>query len=421
MGLKKDLKEALVRIRQLEEENAELKRRLIMYENPHTPSSRIRFKANVKSEEQKEEKPRFPGRLDGHEGAGIRLPNPDKVIEHKIHTKGFVYVGKRSQTVIDFVEQPIIVTKHIIFQYRSPEGSIIEAPNDLPSSIYGPNLQALLTLVRGISGASHKKLARIITSLRPDLSLCAGTVQNLTDTLALKLEKPRKKLLHRIRESSYNNVDETGFRQDGRNGYVWVFCTPTDALYEFDLSRGRDVPERVLGPNYNGKVVCDGWQAYNKYPRQRCWVHLDRELDALVEENQELTLQSQHFKEIYQQAKNAKTLPLQKRLQKIRQFDNSAGLGHIIQVLKTTRNSKKFATTLINARPYLFTGVEHPKIPLDNNHGERTIRPIVTHRNSMGCIRNDKGKRFIENTMSMIQTWHMQGKDVYKNLKRYAG
>lgn len=428
MGLRKQLEQALLRIEQLEKENLELRKqnaelthRLDTYENPNIPSSRIRFKENTKKEESNEDKPRFPGRPEGHDGDGIRMPRPDRIIEHKITQKSFVCIGKRTQTIIDIVEKPIIVTKHIIYEYRTPNGDTIEAPNNLSSSTYGPNLQAFLTLMRGISGASHKKLSRIITSLRPDLSLCPSTVQTLTDSIAQKLAKPRKKLLHNLRKSPYNNADETGLRQDGTNGYVWTFCTPTSALYEFDLSRGHDVPERILGIDYKGFVVCDGWQAYDAYNRQRCWVHLDRELDFLAEKNTELTLQTQHFKDIYERAKKSKKLPLYKRLKIIQKLDSPAELGHIIEVLKTTHGAKKFATKLTNARPFLFTGVEHPDIPLDNNHGERTIRPIVTHRKSMGCIRNEKGKRFIENTMSMMQTWHMQGKDIYSNLKRYAG
>jgi hypothetical protein len=407
-------------ILQLVSNQERIEAKLRQYVNPNTPSSQVRFKPNTKKENADDARPRFPGRPEGHEGAGIRLPRPDQVIEHKLHKKGFVYVGKRTRTIIDFVDKPIIVTKHVIYQYHSPDGQLVEAPSDLSEGTYGKNLQAFLTLMRGISGTSHEKLSRIITSLRPDLTLCAATSQALTDNLAQNLSPRKNRLMHEIRATPYVNADETGLRQDGVNGYAWVFCTPTKALYEVDLSRGRDVPERVLGQDYAGIVARDGWNAYDGYRSQRCWVHLERELDALAEDNPELLVQSMHLKEIHKRAKGAKKLSRRKRQHAISMLNSNAELGHILNVLRATRAARKFATKLTNARPFLFIGVEHPEVPLDNNHAERTIRPIVVHRKMMGCIRNHKGERFIENVMSMMQTWHMQNKDVYSQLRHYA-
>ena len=404
---------------QLIEKQERIEAKLQQFMNPHTPSSQIRFKSRTKT--IKGGKPRFPGRPDDHKGAGINMPKPDKIVEHKIEKDDFVCVGKRTQTIIDFVDKPIIVTKHIIYQYRSPEGQIIEATTNLSPNIYGKNLQAFLTLVRGISGASHEKLSRIITSLRPDLTLCAATSQNLIDNVAQKLAPKRKQLMQELRASSYVNSDETVLRQDGVNGYAWVFCTPTKALYEVDLSRGPNVPQQILGKDYGGVVVSDGWNAYNIFQRQRCWVHLDRELEALANENPELIVQSKHFKELLHRAKKAKKLSKHQRYQTINTLNSNTELGHIIEVLRTTPKAKKLATKITNARPFLFTGIKNPEIPLDNNHAERTIRPIVIHRKLMGCIRNHKGERFIENAMSMIQTWHLQNKDIYKQLKNYSG
>jgi len=50
MGLRKEIEAALSRIAALEKENAELKRRLAAYENPHAPSSQQRFKPETKKE-----------------------------------------------------------------------------------------------------------------------------------------------------------------------------------------------------------------------------------------------------------------------------------------------------------------------------------------------------------------------------------
>jgi len=391
---------------------------LRQYDNPNTPSSKKRFKENTNK--GKKGGKRFPGRKKGHKGAGIRLPKPDKTVEHTLNTPGLEHIGTRVKTVIDFVDKPILVTRHIIHLYRDEEGNLVVPQVDLPEGVYGKNLQAFVCLLKGKLGASHDGIADLIKSIRNDLSYCAATNLSLTDKIARALKSVRQAILEEVRKAFYCNADETGLRQDGENGYVWVFCTPTHVLYETDLSRSGKVPKRVLGEDYDNFVVCDGWQGYNGYKRQRCWPHLLRELDALAEDNEEVKIQADYLHEIYKQALEAKHKPPDERLRFVEKMNGITELPHLIEVLSRTSGCGEFATKLENARPYLFTGVIHPEIPLDNNHAERQLRKVVIHRKLMGCIRNEKGQRFIENGLSAIQTWHLQGKNIYDELKPFA-
>lgn len=97
-------------------------------------------------------------------------------------------------------------------------------------------------------------------------------------------------------------------------------------------------------------------------------------------------------------------------------------LDKIIGGLSEIKRCDEFVTKLKNAKPYLFTGVIHPEVPLHNNHAERMIRNIVIHRKLMGCIRNEKGERFIENVMSVIETWELQNDNLnlFKELRQFA-
>ena len=72
-------------------------------------------------------------------------------------------------------------------------------------------------------------------------------------------------VLERIRASPVVQADETGWRQDGANGYVWTFSTPTERYF---LRRGRDkgVVDEVLDESFGGVLVSDFYAAYNHYP-----------------------------------------------------------------------------------------------------------------------------------------------------------
>lgn len=398
----------------LEKVEAKLKQ----YENSNTPSSQQRYKPRTR---QDPAKPRFPGAPTGHQGSGIYIPKPDEIQEHRLKEPGLRHVGKRTQYVIDFVQQPIIVTKHIIHQYQTKDEIIIEPETDLPSGIYGKNLQAFVTLLRGISGTSYEKIAEIIRTLRSDLSICPATLLNHVDGISQKLQPHHDSIQQTIRSSPFVNADETGMRRDGQNGYNWVFCTPNNVLYETDTSRARDIATNILGSDYDGVVVSDGYAAYTIYKQQRCWAHLLREGDALITTNSESVPPTQHLHNIFEKAKAAKKIKRFKDRQHIaKTLTGITELQHVISCLQTIDGCKEFATTLQNAAPKLFTGVLDPRIPLDNNHAERMLRPLVIHRKLMGCYRNEKGERFFENVMSSLMTWKLQGKKLHKTLINYA-
>lgn len=392
--------------------------KLAQYENSNTPSSQRRYKPRTK---QDPDKPRFPGAPVGHQGSSVHLPKPDKIEEHTLQEQGLRHVGKRTEYVIDFVQQPIMVTKHIIHQYQTQDDRIIEPTLDLPLGIYGKNLQAFATLLHGIGGTSYEKIGEILRALRPDLSICPATILNHVDRIAKKLQPQHDKIQDVIQASPCVNADETGMRRDGQNRYNWVFCTPNHVLYETDTSRSRDVVTNTLGNDYDGVVISDGYTVYKTYKQQRCWAHILREADALITTSPEAGPPTQYLHHIFKKAKAAKKLRrFQDREQAAKTLAGPTELQHVISCLRTTDGCKKFATTLENAAPHLFTGILDPRIPLDNNHAERMLRPLVIHRKLMGCYRNEKGERFFENVMSSPMTWKLQGKKLHKTLIHYA-
>ena len=90
-------------------------------------------------------------------------------------------------------------------------------------------------------------------------------------------------ILDRIRASPVVHADETGWRQNGNNGYVWTFSTPTER-YFLRRGRGKAVVDEALGESFSGVLVSDFYAAYHHYdgPKQRCWAHLLRDIHDLV-------------------------------------------------------------------------------------------------------------------------------------------
>ena len=60
------------------------------------------------------------------------------------------------------------------------------------------------------------------------------------------------------------HVDETGWRENGVNGYVWTFSTPTER-YFLRRGKGKEVVDEALGEFFSGVLVSDFYAAYHRY------------------------------------------------------------------------------------------------------------------------------------------------------------
>ena len=392
----------------------ELERVLKSFDNAHTPSSKQR-KRNTKPRDPN--KPRFPGKPKGSSGGGVELPPPDEVVDHTLDVcplSGLpvgLPVGCRKKTVIDFPDKPIRVVEHRIWQYISPlTGAIIEQDVSLPQGIYGPNIQSITVLLKNLTN-SNAKIAQFFKELGAP-SFSTAQVQHVADSFADKLAPIRENYLEELRKQSYVHADETTMRKDGKNGYIWGVFSKTIAIFSAQMSRARKHIETLL-PNYIGVIVRDGYNAYDNYLTQRCWVHLLREFKTLAEQDDEIIVQYVRAKLLYENLKILKERPADEDAIAKAKWQ----LRDITTCLRTIKLGRKLATLIENGGDDWFTALYHPEVPLENNHAERELRPIVLLRKVIGCYRNEKGQKWIDNVLSVLHTWKLQGKNLYQQLR----
>lgn len=396
------------------EEIEEIKRFLKAFDNPHTPSS----KKKKKNTEKKEGKPRFPGKPPGSNGGGIKLPPPDEVVEHKLdkdpksgQSLGEP-IGYRKKTIIDFPDKPIRVIEHRIMQYVSPvTGEIVEKNIKLSNNIYGSNLRAIVAMLKNLTN-SHEKIADFLRELGAP-SFSTERVQSISDDFTYLLEDKRDMYLKELRNSYYAHSDETGMRKDGVNGQIWNVCTKKISLFFARMSRARKEIKQILG-SFSGVLVTDGYKVYDNLKlRQRCWVHLLREAREIAQKDDEVKAQYERLKLLYEQLKELNARPPDdKAIEKAKWM-----LGDITTCLNAMQTSRKLATLIKNGGEDWFTALYYKDIPLENNHAERELRPLVLLRKTIGCYRNEKGQRWIDIVISVLHTWKLQGINIFQQLR----
>lgn len=201
-------------------------------------------------------------------------------------------------------------------------------------------------------------------------------------------------LLALLRDSPVVQGDETGWRIDGQPAWAWCFRDPRLAVFLIDAHRSRDVVVRALGASFAGTLVSDFYAAYNGLggARQRCLVHLLRELAKLRDE---LPWQSVRafiqplidlFRDALQLGKERATLPpaafAAARRQIVNRFDDLLLTTH-------TRHPDcvRIWRRLFRHWDELFTFLADARVPADNNGAERDIRSVAAARSDGGTHR----------------------------------
>jgi hypothetical protein len=247
------------------------------------------------------------------------------------------------------------------------------------------------------------------------LHISAGEICEVMHLLAAKGKSAYDALKDAVRAHPFVHADETGWREDGTNGFVWSFSTPTVRFFTYDRSRSHEVPERVLGADYKGILCSDFYSGYSYYLglHQRCWVHYARDLKSLREEhkdNPQVSAWVESVLTLYRRAKQYKSDGLRHRIRAREQFQ--AELSKLAEpYARSDCPQRVLAMRALRFLPEMFTFVEHPDVPSDNNPAERAIRPNVIARKVSGGTRSTEGSKTRSVLMSLFSTWQLQGRD----------
>jgi len=407
------------RISGLEEENRCLKARLKYQERTasegpfgsSTPSSQVPIKPSALPERQA----RRGGARPGHAGHGRRrvaAPEADRVVQTPPPARcpkcggTLTAKGVRERTVLDC--RPIRVERIV---YRLPRcrcrrcGASVEtaAPGVLPKSVYGNGLLAHVAVQHYLYGAT-------LGQLEKQTGIGYGSLVDALHQLARRLKDVPERLLKEYRQAPVKHADETGWRNDGGNGYAWLFCTPDLSVFRFRPTRAARVAREALGKKrLAGVLVVDRYAGYNKAPCriQYCYAHLLRDVQDLEKE----------FPDQPEVAAFVKTLaPLLAAAMGLRgqglprrAFRRQAAALKRRIVAAVHRSARHPAVQQMQdlfrqKADRMYHWARDPTIPAENNLAERELRPLVVARKVSFGSQSDRGAATRETLMTVLHT-----------------
>ena len=317
---------------------------------------------------------------------------------------------------------PIEVVEHRVIKRFCPCCRRWRAPQlDLSGHVLGQGrigvrISSLIAYLRTTLRLPFRRIQHYLQTIHT-LSLSAGELVELLHQVRHTAGPAIKRLKQQARASPILHADETSWREDGQNGYIWAFSTPGEEAvryYEYDHSRGQVVVKRILDGQFHGHLVSDFYSGYNVYAgkHQRCWVHLLRDLHALSDQHAKMPEVRAWVRAVRAQYDAAVAWttahPQAKAAVREQHYVGLVAATHRLglQYAKVSKHACcTLAKRLLRHEEELFQFVLVPALSADNNQAERSIRPLVVCRKISGGSRSSEGTKTRMALASLFETW----------------
>jgi hypothetical protein len=243
-------------------------------------------KANAKKPQAEEKKPRK--KREAKYNHARQRAVPTQIVEHRLLTCQDCHLRlgslslARVREVIDIPPPPRIeVTHHRIYKgWCARCQKWHETPVDLQEEVLGQErigvrLASMIGYLRTVMRLPLRQIQQVLLILHGFVG-SRGELVELLHRIRAHVQPLLRELKAQIRASPAVQADETGWREDGMNGYIWSVCTPGLRYYEYHHSRAGEVVTSLIGQDYGGVLGSDFYAGYNSHQglHQHCWVHL---------------------------------------------------------------------------------------------------------------------------------------------------
>jgi transposase len=242
--------------------------------------------------------------------------------------------------------------------------------------------------------------------------------------MAGRAEPTYDQLVESARQAPVNGMDETGWKVGGHLQWLHVAVSAKVTVYAILPGRGYGQSLAILGAEYAGFLIHDGWTPYYRFQcafHQSCLAHLlkrcremaqlaspaarafPRAVEHLLQTG--LELRDRHERgEISKHGMTAATGKLE------------AKLDRMLETRRRNAANQRLARHLEHEQLWLFTFLHCLGLDATNNAAERAIRGMVIARKVWGGSRTWKGARTQQILASVLRTCWQQDKDTFTRL-----
>ena len=369
------------------------------FETPATPSGMKPPFAKPPAPSRRRKK---SGRKKGHSGS--RRRTPVEIDQHETHRAEVCpecggplnrCSDTRSRIIEDIPEVQPVVTEHIVHRDwcgrcgKKVEPTVTAA---LPGATFGNRMLVLTAWLHYALGNTLSQIVEVF-NFHLQMKVSDGALVQMWSRLAEVLYPWYEQIRQEALNSAVLHADESGWRVNGKSHWLWCFANSILSYFMIDRSRGSPALRKFFTREFGGTLVSDFWGAYNAVgcaQRQTCLVHLLRDLEHV----EKYKSPSEHWpafaKKLRRLLGDAMRLrrcqdELSTETYASRRGRLSKRLDKLIATTWDDRQAKRLIKRLRRHREDLFTFLDQPGVPSDNNLAERAIRPaVIIRKNSYG-------------------------------------
>jgi len=413
------------------EENKSLKLKLKYrqdkdYFGSSTPSSKKKFKETATEENIKKN----GGAVKGHKGHGRKIitrSEADEIIKldignicpecgGKTQSK-----GKRERFVIDIEPLELEIKKRIYDtkEYYCPKCKkkvSCKVPSVLPYNQYGNKLLSHCIEMHYL----HRMTIGTIENI---WDVPHGIMINNFHKTAQIFKSASDKLVPYLKSSIVKQADETSWRIDGQNGYIWTFLSDQVIIFKVKKTRASIVPQEVFGTEeLKGYLVVDRYAGYNKTKIliQYCYEHLKREVIDLGKEfpgNNEVQKFVEAFSPLIIDAIKLRKKDIDDKEYYEKAKELKQNIIEIVNADAKNFGIKRIQDIFRDNKTRLYHWVDNRLVPADNNASERALRGAAIVRKISFGSGSERGAETREIFMTILFTMRMYTKNIKQRLK----
>jgi len=356
---------------------------------------------------------RKPGAQPGHTPHYRPNPAPSEVTDRQIfdlsvcptcHNQVGDEVDKveKYQEDIDLAPRNKIVRHYTITRHWCSNCQEYVRPINTPAQNlrrFGPNLMGYILYARYRLRLPLLKIQESLADMH-SFEISEGEIQNQLDDAKAAFGDQYKLICELIKTAHVVYADESGWRMDGDNWYIWAFVSPKDGAIRYELSetRGGAVAREALGGKEDQIIVSDGYSTYNSMdsPNQQCWIHLNRVAKA----------KSPYFYGLLCQLYSRLLVELGKPIPERNKqyFDDQLTKLQTMTPQRKDLLAKEVQARIARHHDQLLVCLDHDDVLPENNTAERAIRPQVILRKIFGGSRSPGGAKTHAVNTSVIAT-----------------
>jgi len=284
------------------------------------------------------------------------------------------------------------------------------------ASQVGPLARGAMVYMNKTLGLSLGKIADLFDSLW-DLRVTPGGVSHAIQSVGRRCKDNYQSILAAVRKAACVTCDETGWRIGGNGVWLHAAATPDACAYLIDPARGKQATDQVIGEDFSGRLIHDGWAPYDRYAQavhQQCIAHLLRRCNQMIEAaTHAASAFPARIKSILKRGLLLRDeRDAGQRSLRSTRIDATKLTGLIRQSCKSrkrNRANERLAGFLYRHAEQLFTYLRHTGIDATNWRGEHAMRQAVVNRKVWGGNRTRRGADMQAVLMSVLRTLKLRG------------